>query len=58
MVDEFCAKFVIVRDSGIAIFDDDIVVRSSGSRQGIKAESWYEEDRIMAGEPFFHFNRS
>lgn len=56
MTDEFCAKFVIVKDSGIAIFDDDIVIRSSGNRQGIKTESWYEEDRINSGEPFFHYN--
>ncbi len=56
MADDICAKNVIVRDAGIAVFDDDIVIRNSGNRQGLASESWYEEQRIKEGKPFFHYN--
>ncbi len=56
--DEINSKSVQFRDVGIAVFDDEIIIKSSGSYDISKNNNWYEEEKINAGIPYYHLEHA
>ena len=46
------------RDAGVAIFKNDIMIKSSGNYKLSENIRWYEEYKINAGQPYYHLEQA
>lgn len=56
-VDEIHSKNVQFRDVGVAVFDINTVIKSSGDYEFSWNGVWYEDDKMSAGKPYYHFEK-